>query len=468
MTWDQLAAEIAQAIGKNPEEIPRLGTPEFNQLFGLLLESHPDLATRVQAWLVQSTEQVPSQSEIAAEARKSEARRRLAGLFTKPDHTQPHRRRINKPVILTVIAAAMALLWLVGRLHSSPMAVPETHRMLPRTAATSPPHSDLSPRQPPVRSEPPRGMPRPNVGASSVINAHSGPSAMTSGLPTPPLPLPPGPGLAPPPIQPVSTGTAVIGPQGTPAQVVVQVIAGAASQPAGVTVVAGTAASGSLTGSAAPAASTVIVSQRQGPSDASTTRPTSSPASPSGDASQVPRFQIGDQFTAKLLTPIAVSPAWQALPAVAQAEDGPISGWQLVGSASQGQDGSLQIAWTQAISPDRKTTITLHGVAYDPKIGKPGVPEATSIVMAPQAARTVLSGALGGVTQYVQDQIQAQQTQVSGLTATIASQVPPFWQILAGQLATGFQPTPVQTGGTILVTRVAAGTAVIVFIEAKL
>lgn len=288
---------------------------------------------------------------------------------------------------------------------------------------------------------------------------------MPSGLPTPPLPLPPGPGLAPPPIQPASTGTAIIGPQSTQAQVGVQVIAGDASQPAGVTVVAGTA-SGSLTGSAAPAASAVIVSPRQGPSEASTTRPTSSAASRSGDASQVPRFQIGDQFTAKLLTPIAVSPAWQALPAVSQAVDGPISGWQLVGSASQGQDGSLQIAWTQAISPDRKTTIPLHGVAYDPKVGKPGVPQATSSVMAPQAARTVLSGALGGVSQYVQDQIQAQQTQVSGLTATITSQVPPFWQILAGQLATGFQPAAVQTGGTTLVSKVPAGTSVVVFITA--
>ncbi len=175
---------------------------------------------------------------------------------------------------------------------------------------------------------------------------------------------------------------------------------------------------------------------------------------------------MGDRFTVKLMTPLAVSPAWQSLPAVAQAEDGPIAGWQVMGSATQGQDGSLQITWTQALSPDRKTTIGLHGIAYDPKIGKPGVPGATSSVMAPQAARTALAGALGAVSQYVQDQIQAQQTQVSGLTATLTSQVPPFWQVLAQQLATGFQPAPVQTGGTTLVTRVPAGTPVVVLITA--
>jgi len=161
-----------------------------------------------------------------------------------------------------------------------------------------------------------------------------------------------------------------------------------------------------------------------------------------------------------------VSPVWQALPVVARAVDGPIAGWQVIGSAAQGQDGSLEITWTQALSPDRTTTIKLQGVAYDPKIGKPGVPGAASSAMAPQAARTALSGTLGAVSQYVQDQINAQQTEVAGITATITSQVPPFWQILSQQLATGFQPAPVQTGGTVMVTRVPAGTPVLVFITA--
>ncbi len=84
----------------------------------------------------------------------------------------------------------------------------------------------------------------------------------------------------------------------------------------------------------------------------------------------------------------------------------------------------------------------------------------------PLAARTALSGTLGAVSRYVQDQINAQQTEVAGITATITSQVPPFWQILSQQLATGFQPAPVQTGGTVMVTWVPAGTPVLVFITA--
>jgi hypothetical protein len=118
------------------------------------------------------------------------------------------------------------------------------------------------------------------------------------------------------------------------------------------------------------------------------------------------------------------------------------------------------------VSPDGKVAIKLHGVAYDPTVGKPGVPGARTSVMAPQAARTVLSGALAAAGQYVQDQLQAEQTQVLGLTATLTSQVPPFWQVLAQQLATGFQPGPVQTGGTVTVARLPAGAPVVIFITA--
>jgi hypothetical protein len=186
---------------------------------------------------------------------------------------------------------------------------------------------------------------------------------------------------------------------------------------------------------------------------------------PTGQATG-PSFHVGDQFTVKMLTPLAVSPAWQAIPAVAEGIDGPLSGWRVLGSASLGQDGSIQISWTQALAPDGKASVTVHGVAFDPKEGKPGIPHAQTQVMAPQAAKTALSGTLGAISQYVQDQIQAQQVQVLGSVATVSSQVPPFWQVLAQQLSTGFQPAPVQTGGTIVVSRVPAGTPVVVFVTA--
>jgi hypothetical protein len=458
VAWDQLRVEIAQALGKTPDDVPTPGTQEFNQTLGLLLDTNSDLAARVQAWLVQTTEPVSSQAEIASEARKAEARQRLASLFTKRDHTQPHRRRLNKPVIMTAIVAGIALLWLVGRMHSTPTPAPAAHGPQPHATATAPTPPVPTPSQP-LQAQPAPRRTAPQATASS-------PPGTSAPLPTPPLPfLPPGPAQAPAPTQPGSGGPAVVGAQGQPASDGVQVVVGAASQSAGAIVVAGTASSaGSAASTASQGGTTVVAAAAQGQGTAP--GPAQPAAHGTSAAAATPHFQVGDQFTVKLMTPLAVSPAWQALPAVAQAVDGPIAGWQVMGSATQGQDGSLQIAWTQALSPDRKTTIDLHGVAYDPKIGKPGVPGAASSVMAPQAARTALSGALGAASQYVQDQIQAQQTQVSGLTATLTSQVPPFWQVLAQQLATGFQPAPVQTGGTIMVTRVPAGTPVVVFITA--
>jgi len=238
----------------------------------------------------------------------------------------------------------------------------------------------------------------------------------------------------------------------------VQILVGVSPESAGTTIVAGTVPS---EGAAASQARATVIAPAAPQQSGS---PAQSPQEAAGPPS--PRFQIGDQFTVKLVAPLAVSPAWQAVPAVAQALDGPIVGWQVIGSAAQGQDGSFQITWTQALSPDRNATIALHGVAYDSKVGKPGVPGASSTVMAPAAARTALAGSLGAVSQYVQDQINSSLTQVSGITATITSQVPPFWQILAQQLATGFQPAPVQTGGTILVNRAEAGTLMVVFITA--
>jgi hypothetical protein len=83
--------------------------------------------------------------------------------------------------------------------------------------------------------------------------------------------------------------------------------------------------------------------------------------------------------------------------------------------------------------------------------------------MAPQVARTALSGVLAGVNQYVQAEMAAQQTQVMGLNATITSIVPPFWQVLAGQLAGVLAPAPT-TGSPVRVARIAAGTSIVVLI----
>ena len=177
-------------------------------------------------------------------------------------------------------------------------------------------------------------------------------------------------------------------------------------------------------------------------------------------------LEIGQQFTVTLAAPVAVSNGWQPIPAVAEARDGPLAGWKIIGQPSMAQDGTTQISWTQALGPDGKTTMPIHGVAYNPKNGVPGVVGVKSVPMTPQAARTVLSGTLAAVGQYVNAQLLAQQVQVSGITATLTTQVPPFWQFAASQLATGFQPAPVQTGGIVLVSQMPAGLPITVFITA--
>jgi len=177
-------------------------------------------------------------------------------------------------------------------------------------------------------------------------------------------------------------------------------------------------------------------------------------------------LEIGEQFTVTLMTPLAVSNGWQSIPAVAGARDGPLAGWKIIGQPSLAQDGTTQISWTQALSPDGKTAMPIHGVAYNPKNGVPGVAGVKSVPMAPQAARTALSGTLAAVGQYVNAQLLAQQVQVSGITAALTTQVPPFWQFVASQLATGFQPAPVQTGGIVLVSQMPAGLPITVFITA--
>ena len=237
---------------------------------------------------------------------------------------------------------------------------------------------------------------------------------------------------------------------------------GAASNPPAGTTTIGIASSGPADG-VESSAGLVIGQAAQNSEGASQAADRSSREA---NTTAIPALQVGDQFTLRTVTPLSVSTAWQAIPAVAQAVDGPLTGWRILGSATMGQDGSVQVSWTQALAPDGKTTVMIHGVAYDPKIGKPGVPDASTTVMAPQVARTALSAVLAGVNQYVQAEMTAQQTQVLGSTATITSIVPPFWQVLAGQLASAFAPAPTQTGGTVMVARIAAGTPIVVFVTA--
>lgn len=483
-TWEQLNAEIAAAMGMAPESLPRRYTSDWYALISALQSSHPDLARRVQEALISQAapEPLPTQVEIQAEKRRASILRRLAQFALKPHPMIPNKTKTNRGAILLAIVLGFTALWALFAHHHQ---APVTGALSPSPQAQAP--SSTPPQRPPSPSKQQGGQ----AGAPPQAPSQSQQgTSLQSVLPTltPPLPpgMSPGPGTGPatsPP--PLASGETAQG-GGAPSSHVVSPAADKGSLAAQIVMPKSQEASLSIVSPAAPQTSqageapggTLPQGQPQQPSAQGGGVQIVAPQAPpsqgqqgaqpqEGQASQapaLPSFKVGDQFTVKMLTPLAVSPAWQAIPAVAQAVDGPIAGWRVVGTASMGQDGSIQIAWTQALAPDGKTTLQLRGIAYDPKEGKPGVPNAQTQVMAPQMARTVLASTLQAVNQYVQAQLQAQQTVVSGLTATITSQVPPFWQILAQQLAVGFQPPNTQSPGTIVVARIPEGTPVVVFI----
>ena len=464
-TWGEIRQQIADAVGTTPDKLPRHDTTEWFSLIGDLQASHPELAQRARETLVDAVapEPLPTQAEITSERRRAGMLARLYAWAQRRDPTQPHRTRTNRKVVLLALGLALMAVMAVFRLH------PPTSQ---QRAAYAPPQHTVPGAQQPTPPTPSQGAASPSTPQTS----HGAPSGTgTSPLPNvgePPLP----PGFS----QPSSRGQAgTAGSQGAQGGATVltgqpassgglQIVAPQA-QTAGLAVVPGTAAAetgGTPAGTATGSGLQIVTAQAQPQGASQSGNGGAAVGAPPTGQGTGPSFHVGDQFTVKMLTPLAVSPAWQAIPAVAEGIDGPLSGWRVLGSASLGQDGSIQISWTQALAPDGKTTATLHGVAFDPKEGKPGIPHAQTQVMAPQAAKTALSGTLGAISQYVQDEIQAQQVQVVGSLATVSSQVPPFWQVLAQQLSTGFQPAPVQTGGTIVVSRVSAGTPVVVFITA--
>ena len=468
-TWEEIREQVAEAAGTTPDKLPRHDSAEWFALVGDLQASHPDLAQRARDTLVDAVapEPLPTQAEITSERRRSGILASISKWAQRRDPTQPHRTRTNRNMVLLVIGLAMLALMGAFRLHP---------QQPPQQAAHSTPAQAARASQRPT----PPGTTAPSRTTASSQAAPSGTGA--SRLPNvaePPLP----PGFPLPSSRTHAGGSGTAGVPGSPGggQNDTTVVSGQPASSAGVQIVApqaqasalvvvpGTAEAAQTGGAPGGAVSgsglQIVTAQQPQGTGQGGTGGAAGGAPPTGQDTG-PSFHVGDQFTVKMLTPLAVSPAWQAIPAVAEGIDGLLSGWRVLGSASLGQDGSIQISWTRALAPDGKTSVALHGVAFDPKEGKPGIPHAQTQVMAPQAAKTALSGTLGAISQYVQDQIQAQQVQVLGSVATVSSQVPPFWQVLAQQLSTGFQPAPVQTGGTIVVSRVPSGTPVVVFITA--
>jgi hypothetical protein len=428
MDWETIGAEMARAIGRPAGSIPLPHTPEFYALMTELEQRDATLYQAVTEALVGGIEPpAATHKELSRESRRAEFRRRLLRPFVKQDPTQPRRYRANRTSIMAIAAVGLvALLW-IFQMRASHSPARATRDLL--STALAHPSSPSAAVAAPAPATPPTTPP----------------------LPAPPLPLPPLPSTAlrvTSPVLPPGSGS-----PGAPGAVVT---VAASEKPAGIQIVAPAREEARLT----------VVSPSSAQAALGSGRPSGSGTGPSAQVAASVRLQIGDQFTVALTTPVAVSNGWRSIPALAVARDGPLAGWKIVGQASLAQDGMTQISWIQALSPDGKITMPIHGVAYNPKNGIPGVAGVNTVPMAPQAARTVLSGSLAAVGQYVNAQLAAQQVAVSGITGTLTTQVPPFWQFVASELATGFQPGPVQTGGIVLVSQMPAGLPITVFITA--
>src|SRR6516165_7390027 len=122
MDWSQILTEIAAGTGQPPDQVPRPGTHEFFALMSQLEASHPELAARVQIALAEAVHAEPlgSIAQIAGEGRRARIRQRLLSVFSKPDPTQPERRRTNKGAVLAAVTAALLVVWVIGRLHAPP------------------------------------------------------------------------------------------------------------------------------------------------------------------------------------------------------------------------------------------------------------------------------------------------------------------------------------------------------------
>ena len=308
-TWQQVRRDIAEALETTPDTLPRHDSHEWYQLVGDLQTSHPELVQRARTVLVETAapEPLPTHAEIASERRRAGVLASLSKWAQRRDPTQPHRTahqpnngpdgdrardagdddRIPRPPA-SVAATDSA--------HSTPPDRPRA-----ATAAT--------PSGPPATQPGPPSIPIPNVAPPP--------------LPAP-LGSPPGPGTSAGGRWDGGPGERERGDRGGRAAATTNV-----QRPAGRRAAAGPAGrardrawddcrrNGEHPGRERERQQRA----HRDPAGPAAGQASGAPPTPTAATAQPPKppsFQVGDQFTVKMLTPLAVSPAWQAIPAIAQ------------------------------------------------------------------------------------------------------------------------------------------------------
>lgn len=482
-TWLRLQQRVAQQLGIVLPGREALGTPGFDAAMRVVRERDPALWREILDELCGPDTRLPVEQEALEAERRERFRARLLGPFLRADRLRTGVKRLNVRRIVNAAAAAVILFGVLWTLTGG--------------QRTSPPAIGTSVQQP---QPAPRPQPAPTAAPAPV--GRPAPSPQPAASPLPPAPPPAEAGLVLPPAIPslpqlpatAPTVAAPSQPAGGQGAVVFRAEATGGTSP--VVFRRDQAAEDRETGSTAAPASTVVfraggsgaggspsglpsdtpvvfrvgstgTAAGQGPltpaPPAPSPAPEQPPPHPAASPSPGPRFHLGQVLQVKLALPVSVSPAWGAVPVVAELVGGPHAGALLWGQARMARDGSVEMGFTQLIVEGRM--LPFSGMAYDATAGKPGVSGQVETVL-PGAAQTLLGGALQAASEYFKARVNARTVTITNGWVTIQQQEPSFWDVYSKMLAEAMTPATQATGPTVVV-RLPAGAVISVIVTGQ-
>lgn len=460
--WVDLSRRVEQRIGAPLPPFASVSTPAFDAVLQRLREVDSVLWREVLDALTGPDVRLPVEDEAEQAQFRERTRRRLFGPLFRPDGLRTGARRLNVRRIFNVAGISVILIgfiWSVaGTKAPTQVSAPTPMTTQDRIARSATPPGP--PAQPPV-------PPTPFSISPLQLATPDAPVSLPPDVPLPPaVPAAPAPGWIPsfdtPPVQqPTPAGPILFQAQRATDATVSPVIYSTPEHDRDVSATSspvliyrtGNSSSGDRVQTAGSGG--IVAPNGQEPSSQAGLPPAATPSS------DEPAFQLGQVLQARLVLQVSVSPAWGAVPVLAELTGGPRAGAVLWGQARMGRDGSIEIAFTQLIV-DRSTIVPFNGVAYDVASGRPGVRGQVQTVM-PGAAQTILSATLQAASDYFKARVNASTVTITNGFLTIQQSLPSFWDVYSKALAEGMTPTT-QTAGPAVVARLSQGAAISVMV----
>lgn len=474
--WEQLSERARAVIGRPLPPPGASGSPEFDELMRQLKEADPALFREVLDTVTGGVT-LPAEKEAAQEHQRQRILSTILSPFRRPDGLRTGRHRRNTTALLYVFAAgvvALAVFTQSARLPSAdrqagaPTATPS-----PQATSPSPlqPAGPEAPAPPPQTAEQPSGVatqtPQPGTPPSAAPNA---PIAVAPPLPpAAPEPdirqLPPAPPASVAPAQQAQEPVLYRARQAAQTDGAVSaVLFRGQPQPQQAQPGSHLAFKAEQPHRQSQPQSAVLFRATQGgqvaAGQAQTGAQQGPPEAPAdqGAAQKGPSLHVGQVFQARLALPISVSPAWGAVPALAEVTDGPLAGSLLWGQARMARDGSVEISFSQVIGQSGRSS-PFNGVAYDPVAGKPALSGQVRTVM-PNMTQTILSSSLQAASEYFKARVQSQSVTITNGFVTVQQQAPNFWDVYSQSLAQAMTPQTPQGSGPVVVAHLPKGTVI--------